>query len=93
MWQSSSTLDQSIADMNSSVMQMLDVQQAANVQLQLQTQQNQAVKIAYTDALKSLAESTQQRNFDHIFASIPIYDGSNIEEFFKWVERLEATCL
>ena len=59
MWQSGSTLDQSIADMNRSVLQLLTVQQAANVQLQLQTQQNQAVQIAHTNDLKSLAESTK----------------------------------
>ena len=39
-------------------MQLLTAQQGASVQLQLQTQQNQAVQIAHTDALKSLAEST-----------------------------------
>ena len=26
------------------------------------------------------------------FASIPIYDGSNREDFFPWLERLEAAC-
>ena len=83
MWQSGSPLDQSIADMNQSVMQLLSAQQAANVQLQLQMLQNQAVEIAHTNALKSLAESTKQKNFDHIFTSIPIYDGTNKEEFFK----------
>ena len=34
--------------------------------------------------------STYQRNFDHIFASIPIYDGSDREGFFPWLEWLEA---
>ena len=63
------------------------------MQLQLQMQQNQVVQIANINAPKSLAESTQQRNFDHIFASISIYYGTNKEEFFKWVERLEAACL
>ena len=47
MLQSGSTLDQSIADMNRFVMQLLFAQQAANAQLQLQIQQNQAVQIAH----------------------------------------------
>ena len=93
MWQSGSTLDQSIEDMNRSVIQLLTAQQVANVQLQLLTQQNQAAQIGHMDALRHLAELTQQRNFDHIFASILIYDGMNKEGFFKWVERLEAACL
>ena len=45
--------------MNRSVMQLLIAQQAANAQLQLQTQQKQAVQIAPSNALKTLAESTQ----------------------------------
>ena len=73
-------------------MQLLTTQQAAKVQLQLQTQQKQAVQIAHTNALKTLAESTQKRNFDHIFVSIPIYDNAEKEGFFKWVERLVAAC-
>ena len=35
------------------------------------------------DALKSLAESTQQRNFDQIFKCIPIYNGTNKEVFLS----------
>ena len=33
--------------------------------------------------------STYQRNFYHIFASIPLYDGSDGEGFFPWLECLE----
>ena len=47
---------------------------------------------AHAGALHQLANSTHQRNYDHIFASIPIYDGSNREEFFPWLDRLEAAC-
>ena len=31
----------------------------------------------HTGALQQLATSTYQWNFDHIFASIPIYNGSD----------------
>ena len=93
IWQSGSALDQIIVDMNRSVMQLLATQQADNVQLQLQTEQNWAVWIAHTDALRSLAESTQQRNFEDIYASILTYDGTNKGGFFKWVERLEPASL
>ena len=42
--------------------------------------------------LQLLANSTYQRNFDHIFAGIPIYDGSDREGFFPWLGHLEAAC-
>ena len=47
---------------------------------------------AHMGALQQLANSSYQRNFDHIFASIPIYDGSDREGFFPWLECLEAAC-
>ena len=47
---------------------------------------------AHTGALQQLTNSNYQRNFYHIFASIPIYDGSNREGFFPWLEWLEAAC-
>ena len=47
---------------------------------------------AHVGALHQLANSTHQRNYDHIFASIPIYDGSNREEFFPCLDHLEAAC-
>ena len=47
---------------------------------------------AHTGALQQLANSTYQRNFNHIFTSIPIYDGSDREGFFPWLEHLEAAC-
>ena len=47
---------------------------------------------AHAGVLQQLANLTHQWNFDHIFASIPIYDGSNREEFFPWLDCLEAAC-
>ena len=44
------------------------------------------INIWKLDTLKVL------RNYDHIFASIPVYDGSNREEFFPWLDHLEAAC-
>ena len=46
----------------------------------------------HTGAFEQLATSTYQRNFDLIFGSIPIYDGSDREDFFPWLECLEAAC-
>ena len=47
---------------------------------------------AHTGTLQQLATSTYQRNFVHIFTSIPIYDGSDRTGFFPWLECLEAAC-
>ena len=74
------------------MLQLARVQDQTNRHLQQHIQQGQLNMQAHAGALHQLANSTHQRNYDHIFASIPIYDGSNREEFFPWLDRLEAAC-
>ena len=73
-----------------SVLQLARAQVQTNRQLQQHLQQGQLNMQAHTGALQQLATLTYQRNFDHIFASIPIYDESDREGFFPWLEHLEA---
>ena len=68
------------------MLQLARGQDQANKYLQSHLQQGQMNMQAHTGALQQLATSTYQRHFDHIFASIPIYDGSDREGFFPWLE-------
>ena len=75
-----------------SIMQLARAQNQTNRQLQQHIQQGQANMQAHMGPSQQLATSTYQRNFNHIFASISIYDGSDREGFFSWLEHLEAAC-
>ena len=44
-------------------------------------------------ALGRLVENTQQREFDKLFDSIPVYDGEDPEKFEPWLSKLESACL
>ena len=48
---------------------------------------------AHAGALHQLANSTHQCNYDHIFASIPIYDVSNRDKFFSMVRSVGSSML
>ena len=85
-------LENTFDSVGQSVSQLARAQDQTNRQLQQHIQQGQANMQAHTWALQQLATSTYQRNFDHIFASIHIYDGSDKEGFFPWLEHLEAAC-
>ena len=74
------------------MLQLTRAQDQTNRQLQQHIQQSQLNMQADTGALHQIATLTYQRNFDHIFASIPIYDRSDREGFFPWLEHLEAAC-
>ena len=86
------TLENTFGMVGQSMLQLARAQDQTNRYLQEHLQQGQMNMQAHMGALQQLATSTYQRNFDHIFASIPIYDGSDREGFFPWLEHLEATC-
>ena len=85
-------LENTFSTVGKSMLQLARAQDQTNSYLQEHLQQGQMNMQAHTGALQQLATSTYQQNFDHIFASIPIYDGSDREGFFPWLECLEATC-
>ena len=72
-------LENTLDNMGQSMFQLARVQDQTNHHLQQHIQQGQLNMQAHAGALHQLANSTHQRNYDHIFASIPIYDGSNRE--------------
>ena len=78
------SLENTFDNTGQSMLQLARVQDQTNHHLQ-QYIQGQINMQAHVGALHQLANSTHQRNYDHIFASIPIYDGSNREEFFPWL--------
>ena len=69
-----------------------EAQREANLQIRLQMQDNKTVQRQQLSALAELSNASKQRQYDHIFAAIPIYDGSKREDFFPWIERIEAAC-
>ena len=79
-------LENTFGTVGQSMLQLARAQDQTNRYLQEHLQQGQMNMQVHTGALQQLATSTYQRNFDHIFASIPIYDGSNREDFFPWLE-------
>ena len=87
-----SALENTFDSVGQSMLQLAWAQDQTNRQLQQHIQQGQLNMQAHTGALQQLATSTYQRNFNHIFASISIYDGSDREGFFPWIECLEAAC-
>ena len=85
------TLENTFHNVGQSMLQLARAQDQTNKQLR-HLQQGKLNMQAHTGALQQLVTSTYQCNFDHIFASIPIYDGSDVEGFFLWLEHLEAAC-
>ena len=71
-----SALEGTFDTVGQSMLQLARAQDQTNRHLQQHIQQGQLNMQAHMCVLQQLANSTYQRNFDHIFASIPIYDGT-----------------
>ena len=69
-----SALENTFDSVGQSMLQLARVQDQTNRQLQQRHSKEQINMQAHTGALQQLATSTYQRNFDHVFTSIPIYD-------------------
>ena len=85
-------LENTFYNMGQSMLQLARVQDHTNRHLQQHIQQGQLNMQAHAGVLHDFANSTHQRNHDHIFASIPVYDGSIRDEFFLWLDHLEEAC-
>ena len=69
-----------------------------NIQKNLNTTMKDHIQIATeankknTEALEKLNESTRQRDHDHMFMSIEVYDGTDPKKFEPWIEQIEIAC-
>ena len=50
------------------------------------------IKMEQTLAMHDLADMTEQRTYDSMFAAVPIYHGNDDEDFDEWADQLEALC-
>ena len=87
-----SALEGTFDTVGQSMLQLARAQDQTNRHLQQHIQQGQLNMQAHTGTLQQLANLTYQMNFNHMFTSIPIYDQSDREGFFPWLECLEAAC-
>ena len=75
-------LENTFGTVGQSMLQLARTQDQTYRHLQQHLQQGQMNMQVHTGALQQLATSTYQQDFDNIFASIPIYNGSDREGFF-----------
>ena len=68
-------------------MNQLAQQQIANTQLNQSLQQQQQERGQVVAVMDKVASATLQSSYDSIFASIPVYDGSDTKEFWSWLHR------
>ena len=85
-------LENSFENLGRTMVDVLTMQQQTNVALQDQIRRANDTQIEQTLAMHDLADMTEQRTYDSMFAAVPIYHGNDDEDFDEWADQLEALC-
>ena len=85
-------LENSFDRVGQSIADVLTEQKVANHRLREQLEANNETLQDQTDAMVALADIARKQSYDHMFAAIPIFDGSQPELFNDWMESIETLC-
>ena len=68
--------------------EVLNAQQRANRNLEGQFRKANETQESQTEAMQDMAQVNYQMN--HMFASVPIYDGTDPDSFDDWLYQIES---
>ena len=85
-------LENSFENLGRTMVDVLAMQQQTNLTLQDQIRRANDAQMDQTLAMHDLADITEQRTYDSMFAAVPIYHGKDYEDFDEWADQLEALC-
>ena len=85
-------LENSFDRVGQSIADVLTEQKVANHRLREQLEANNETLQDQTDAMAALADIARKQSYNHMFAAIPIFDGSQPELFNDWMESIETLC-
>ena len=83
-------LENSFENLGRTMVDVLAMQQQTNLTLQDQIRRANDTQMDQTLAMHDLADITEQRMYDSMFAAVPIYHGKDDEDFDEWADQLEA---
>ena len=72
--------------------EVLKAQQKTTQNLEEQFRRANETQEFQTEAMQDMANANFQMKFDHMFASVPMYDGSNPDTFDDWLYQIESLC-
>ena len=85
-------LENSFENLGRTMVNVLTIQQQTNLALQDQIRRANDTQIEQTLVMHDLADMTEQRTYDSMFAAVPIYHGNDNEDIDEWADQLEALC-
>ena len=85
-------LENSFDHLSRTMTEVLNAQQRANRNLEEQFRRANETQESQTETMQDMAQVNYEMKFDHMFASVPIYDGTDPDSFDDWLYQIESLC-
>ena len=85
-------LENSFSQFGWTMSEVLKAQQRTNLNLEEQFKRAYETQEFQTEAMQDMAQANFQMKFDHMFAGVPIYDGTDPDTFDDWIYQIESLC-
>ena len=86
------SLENSFSQFGRTMSEVLKAQQRTNQNLEEQFSRANETQEFQTEAMQDMAQVNFQMKFDHMFAGVPIYDGTDPDTFDDWLFQIESVC-
>ena len=85
-------LENSFDQFGRTIFEVLSAQQRTNQKLEEQFRRANETQEYQAEAMQDMAQANFQMKFDHMFAGVPMYDGTDPETFDDWLYQIESLC-
>ena len=85
-------LENSFDQFGRTIFEVLSAQQRTIQNLEEQFCRANETQEFQVEAMQDMAQANIQMKFDHMFAGVPIYDGTDPDSFDDWLYQIESLC-
>ena len=85
-------LENSFDQFGRTIFEVLSAQQRTNQKLEEQFCRANETQEYQVEAMQDMAQVNFQMKYDHMFAGVPMYDGTDPDSFDDWLYQIESLC-
>ena len=85
-------LENSFDQFGRTIFEVLSAQQRTNQKLEEQFRRANETQEYQAEAMQDMAQANFQMKYDHMFAGVPMYDGTDPDSFDDWLYQIESLC-
>ena len=85
-------LENSFDQFGRTIFEVLSAQQKTNQKLEEQFHRANETQEYQVEAMQDMAQANFQMKYDHMFAGVPMYNGTDPDSFDDWLYQIESLC-